>query len=171
MQNRSSDKLLQESYTQERPLREDTLREARDVVANAVILNPTMPAVQLARYLAQHAEPELATSLNEILAYDFYTREIRKERRKQSTAAQPMFPGFDLIPATLPTADHKRVGLMDANYSDIRAYCWYLAKQRSQQARNDPKLKQARALKEKMRRYAVNEKGITVRQVLALERL
>jgi hypothetical protein len=172
MQNRSSYKPSQKSYTLDRPVQENPLHEAREAVLNALITNPKTPATELANIIVQNVDLVLLEALKDVLVLDFLKKTVRAERRKQTATdrAQLRLPGFELMPQTIQTeANGPRIELADAIYREVRAYCKLLGKRQTIQARNNAKLKQARALRDKMQQYAKNEPGITVRQVLLLE--
>jgi len=172
MQKRSSDRPSQKSYTQERPLLENVFQEAREQAINALIERPNAPAAELAIICLQNVDPAILEPLKELLVLDFFRRTLRAERRKQATATrqQLMLPGFEALPQVLPVSKKgPPIRLMDARYADLRAYCWLLASKERQ--KKNSKLKQAEALRDKMKEHASREPGITVRQVLLLEQL
>jgi hypothetical protein len=173
MQTQSSDKVSHGCYTSRQSSRESTLKEARSVVENALILNPTMPAAQLAHLLFQHSASELAESLNAVLAQEFYAHTIRAMRRKQATADRLQFalPGCEHLPLKIPGPKGMPIRLLDANVSTIKEYYWSLMRKYSDRKRSDPKIKETKALLEKMQAASETEKRITVRQVLLLEEL
>jgi hypothetical protein len=152
----------------ERPLHQDVLQEAREVIENEVILNPKMPAIQLAETIYR-GRPEFTESLSEILLKDFYRRGILAERRKKVAKERTQFllPGFEHLPVTITGYRGKRIRLLDANISGVRSYCWKLGKAASERVRRDPKLKEARTLLRKMK--ARRDPGITVREVLLID--
>ena len=155
----------QKSYISAPPSGESVLAEARQAVKDALILNPNMPAVQLAEML-RRSKLDFAPSLHDILESQFYAREARRERRKQTAAdrAQYLLPGFEHLPVKIGGTP-----LLDLNYTGIRAYYRALSVKADAAKQNNPKLREAKALMEKMRRHNEAEKGITVRQVLLLE--
>lgn len=162
------------SYTQERPLPENVFQEAREQAINALIECPNAPAAALAIICFQNVDPAILEPLKEVLVLDYFRRTIRSVRRKQTVAnrQQLALPGFELMPQVLPVSKKgPPVELMDARYADLRAYCWMLANKDRERLRNNPKLKQAEALRDKMKEHAHREPGITVRQVLLLEEI
>ncbi len=109
--------------------------------------------------------------LSGFLVRNFYVNAIQAERRRQSAAtakAQPMLPGFEHLPARIAIAG-KRVALLTANFSTIKAYYWSLMKKHTERKRNDPKIIEAKRLLDEMTKRAPNDKGITVREVLLMD--
>lgn len=172
MPNRSSNRPSQKSYMLDRSVRQNPLQEAREAVLNALISNPETPAAELANILVQTVESDVTEAVKDVLLFNFFRKTIRAERRKQHTTDCTQFtlPGFELIPKTIQTEENgPRIQLPNAIYREIRAYCKLLGKRAETQVRNSAKLKQARALRDKMQQYAKDEPGITVRQVMLLE--
>jgi hypothetical protein len=161
-------RLTQKSYTKVWPHHADALAEARASVADALILNPNTPSVELVEILIREAEPELAQALSDTLTRRFYLSAMRSLRRKQ-VAEQYRLPGFEHLPREIPTRDGTRLALLDANYRRVREYYWSLKRHALDSIPESAKVKEAKALMQKMQKYARDEKGITVRQVLLLE--
>jgi hypothetical protein len=159
---------FQKSYTMVQPHHADALKEARANVADALILYPDTPAVQLAEILIRETDPELSQALKNALTRLFYLSAIRSQRRKQ-TAEQYRLPGFEHLPREIPGRDGTRLALLEANYRRVREYSWSLKRNAFDKIPESAKIKEAKALMEKMQRHARTEKGITVRQVLLLE--
>lgn len=173
MPNRSSYRPSQKSYILGQTSRESTLKEARAIIENALIVNPTMPATELAQLLFQHSEPEFQESLNAVLCQEFYARNIRSIRRKQAAADREQFklPGFEHLPLKIPGPKGLPIQLLDANVSTVKQYYWSLMGKYSDRKRADPKIKEAKALWQAMKKGAEHEQGITVRQVLLLRQI
>ncbi len=79
-------------------------------------------------------------------------------------------PGFDHLPVRITVAKGHRPLLLDANREGVRAYFWALMKKYSERKRKDPRIVEAKKLLDLMTNRAHTEKGITVREVLLLER-
>lgn len=146
----------------------DAIVEAREFVADRLILNPTMPANRLAALLADTTEPELSARLLPILLAKFYRRIIAANRKAAPLLQDPL-PGFAHLPQTIPTREGGTLALLDANYRRLRDYYRSLTRVYATKQSADMKIREARALLEKLRPYAAKEERITVRQVLMLE--
>ena len=150
---------------------DEIFARVQELVAQGLITNPNMPAIQLAGMLVEEADPELSANLSGFLVRNFYVNAIQAERRRQSAAtakAQPMLPGFEHLPARIAIGG-KRVALLTANFSTIKAYYWSLMKKHTERKRNDPKIIEAKRLLDEMTKRAPNDKGITVREVLLMD--
>jgi hypothetical protein len=174
MPNRSSDRLSQKSYIIAKFGEESPLAEAREVVLNALILNPNMRAVELADSLTATLNSELSDRLAAVLIRELFARMIRAARRKQSAAdrRQSLIPGFEHLPRIIPISeDGTSTELLAANTYDVREYLRILMQGHRARTDNDPRVKEARLLLDKMRKYSTRpgNKGITVRQVMLLE--
>jgi hypothetical protein len=164
-------RLSSKSYTIAAPSEADVLVEAQDAIESGLILNAQMPAVQLAELLASEAEPELAAVLSKVLVRAFYLGQIRKARLKEAMGkrAQALLPGFEHLPLKIPTRKAGLVALLDANLFRVRDYYRALSRKHNARRKNDSRIKEAKALLDKMQKYTPTNKGINVRQVLALE--
>ena len=174
MQNELN-RLSQKSYRILEKLEGNPLAEAKSSAENMLLLSPNEPAQRLAEMLVAESSEELAAALAQILTHEFYVRTIRALRRKQSAKkqAESLLPNFEHLPVELPirNRDGKRVLLVDANYWRLWRYYWSLMKQHRERKKNDPQIREAKALLDKLQPYSAKEKKITVRQVLALESL
>jgi hypothetical protein len=158
-----SNRPLQEGYTSAQPSRVNVLAEARERVKDAMLIYPNTPNLALATILSTDA----SDFTKEILAEEFYMREIRARRRKKSAEdrAQYLLPGFEHLPLKIgPDA------LLDLNYTGVRKYYRSLVVTAEAKIQNAPKIKEAKALMEKMRKHPRRNKGITVREVVLLVR-
>jgi hypothetical protein len=147
--------------------------ELRDNLSNAKILNPNMRLTELAAALVQEADSELRDRLFPILLYRCYMR-LGQAARKQNFSqndAQQVLPGFEHLPSTIPTRDGKFVELLEANYRRLRDFYNSLIRKYLDMARADPQVQETRRLMLRIQPRAAKEEGITVRQVLLLEKL
>ena len=160
----------QKSYTLAKFGQESAVTQALGAVEDALILNPKMPAVQLAELLIENADEDITRGLHLILERQFYRRAIRAHRMKQSAAAraQLALPGFEHLPLNITGPKGAPIPLLDANTRAVRQYLRGLMKDHRDRRRTDPKIQEAQALLAKMQKAAKDEQGITVRQVLLL---
>lgn len=176
----ASSRPSQKSYTSAKFGDDDAILSVQSAVVDGLILNPKMPAIQLADVLMRESDPDLARALAEILTRKLYVTTILAERRKRSIVAQTRLPGFEHLPLKIriPRAvpgfrgldTGKRVSLLDANTYGVREYYRLLMKAHRNRKQNDPKVQEAKSLLEKMQKASRKEKAITVRQVLMLDR-
>lgn len=173
MPNKSSDKLSHKSYTLAKFGQESPIAQARETVENALLINPKMPAHLMVDMLMESAESELTVRLHVILERQFYLKAIRAQRWKQAAAqrAQLKLPGFEHLDQHIPGPTGTPIRLLDANTRAVRQYCRLLMKAHRERKQTSPKIQEAFALLEKMRAASRTERGITVRQVLLLERV
>ena len=150
--------------------KDDVLKQARDFLEEAVILNPNTPAAQLSELLVGTDEPERTAALHLILECDFYRRGILAIRRKQTAAdrAQLALPGFELLPLKIPGKKGALIDLLDANTFRVQQYYDSLMKAHRERKHNSPKIRQAKTLLDLMTEACTREKGITVREVVLL---
>jgi len=163
-----ADRVLQEPYTFGNFSENTALAAARNQILDGLILNPKMPAIQLAKMLFDEAEPEIRTGLAGLLVKDFYRRQILTERRKQSATSQLHLPGCEHLPRKIPVAGGKSVELLDANTYGLKEYYGILMKRHRDRRNNDPKIQEVLRLLEKMRSAPRKKEGkmVTVREVL-----
>ncbi len=166
----ASSRSSQKSYTIGRLSEEEIRSRAQEAVIQGVDDSPDLPAIQLAELLIVNSDPDLTAELGAMLMRGFYVTAILSARRKNASATrtQASLPGFEHLPSRIQTAKGK-VSLLAANRDGVRAYYWSLMKAHSERRRNDPKIKEAKDLLDKMTKAARTEKGITVRQVLLLD--
>jgi hypothetical protein len=169
MQNKSNYKASQKSYTMAQPSQDDPFILARAAVANAMILKPKARAVELAEALLNESL-EFQRDLNEALARNFYIAAYNVERRKRAAANRAQFalPGFEHLPLKIPSANGAPMRLLDANLRRVRDYYRSLTKGYDKRKKDDPRVKEAKALMQKLQKRSGTEKGITVRQVLLI---
>ena len=165
-----SSRPLQESYTIAPPSEDDPFVLGRAAVANALILHPKIRAVDLAELLLNESLA-FQRDLNDELARNFYIAAYNLEKRKQAAAvrAQLALPGFAHLPLKIPSAKGTPMRLLDANFFRLRDYYRSLTKRHDKRKKNDPRVKEAKALMEKMQKRTRTEKGITVREVLLID--
>jgi hypothetical protein len=144
---------------------------AQRAVDDALILMPKIRAADLAEALLNQSF-DFQRDLNEILARNFYIAACNTVRRKQAAEAraQLRLPGFEHLPVKISVADGKRIRLLSANREGVRAYYWSLMKKHSDRKRSDPQIIEAKALLDEMTKRARTEKGITVREVVLIDR-
>jgi hypothetical protein len=111
------------------PHRADVLKQASRAVADALSRGELHSAPQIAEAL-RVSGGEFVPALLDILLTDFYLREIRSQRRQQAkeNSAQLRLPGFDHLPIKIRTAKGKLILLVEANFTQVRAYYWSLRK-------------------------------------------
>jgi hypothetical protein len=144
---------------------------AEEAVRDSLILEPKLPAVQLAPRLISTADPNFIGELSGQLLLNHFVRLIRAERaaRAKDERKQILLPGFDHLPLRIAISKTKRSALRDATYTGVRSYCRMLGASHTDRRRGDPKLKEALNLRDLMRKYNRTRRGITVGEALALE--
>lgn len=161
----------QKSYTSARSSEDEVFALAQASIEQALIIHPNLPAIQLAGLLVENSDPELAADLSDLLMREYYARGILAQRREESietARAQPMLPGFEHLPARIQVGEGKRVRLLSANYAAVREYYRSLIRAYGERRRNDPKLREAKALLDEMQKHSRANKGITVREVVLI---
>lgn len=169
-----SNRPLRKSYTSAQPSRDDPFTLARAAVADALILNPTIGPAAMADVLLNES-PEFQQELMDMLARNFYISAWHAAKRLQAAAARAprLLPGFEHLPLKVPgakTKEGKQLLLLDANYTRVRAYYRSLTTGHDARKKNDPRVIEAKALLEKMRKRSRKDKGITVREVVLIDR-
>lgn len=169
MQNESN-RLWLERNTSAPPSQDDPFVLGRAAVKDAMILRPKIRAADLAEALLNNSF-EFQPSLNDLLARNFYIAAFNVEKRKQAAAAraQRVLPGFEHLPLRVPNSKGKQRPLLEANYTRVRAYYRSLTTGHDKRKRDDPRVIEAKALMEKMRKRSRREKGITVREVVLID--
>ncbi len=147
-----------------------TIAQAREAVADALILQPKIRAADLAEAMLNNAY-DFQPELNGLLARNFYIAACHAERRRQSAAAraQLLLPGFDHLPLRITVAKGRRIALLSANREGVRAYYWALMKRHTERKRRDPRIIEAKKLLDVMTKRAHADKRITVREVVLLD--
>jgi hypothetical protein len=79
--------------------------------------------------------------------------------------AQLRLPGFEHLPQRITGFGGKRIRLLNANYTGVRAYFRSLMRDHKARLRNDPKVKEAKALMEQLRKRARTDRRFTVREL------
>jgi len=148
--------------------RSEVLAQVQKAVVKSVDANPKMPALQLIEVIITEADTALTASLDDILRRDFYAHAVRAERRSRAANAQLRLPGFEHLPRTIPGPKGEPVPLIEASYTRVRAYFRSLMVAHRNRRINDPKIKEAKALMEKMEKRFRKDKGVTVGQVVRL---
>ncbi len=168
MQTDDSRKVSQNSHSPSAKIgRSEVLAQAEKAVGDSLEAHPKLTALQLAEVLMQEADAGLAASLAEILTREFYVHTIRAARRKVSARAQLRLPGFEHLPLTIPGTKGP-VRLIEASYTRVRQYYRSLLIGHRKRTKNDPRIKEAKALMEKMRRRSLRDKRVTVGQVVLM---
>lgn len=98
----------------------------------------------------------------------FFFRSLSAARQKEARAKhlQYKLPGFESLPLRIRGMRNKTAELIDATYKDVSEW----VKRLRAQKRNDPRMKEAKALLEKMRVASRKRRGITVAEVFGLEK-
>jgi hypothetical protein len=139
--------------------------DAEKAIENALILSPDVPTIQLAERLAKDAMafPDFIYGI----LYAFFFRSLNAARKKGVKAASEQYqlPGFEHLPLRIRGTRNREVDLLDATYKGVKEWIKHLNAQR----RNDPRMKEAKALLEKMREASKRQRGITVRRALGLD--
>ncbi len=163
-------RLSQKSDTSAQLSREDLLSLARSAVADALILMPKIRAADLAEALLNN-RLDFQPALNDLLAREYYVHLCYAERLRQALAnrAQLLLPGFEHLPLKVKGPKGKLLPLLDANYTCVRAYYRSLTTGHDARKNNDPRVKECKALLEKMARRCRTEKRITVREVVLID--
>lgn len=139
---------------------------ASEIAENANILEPDLPALQLAAKVFAEAEADLVSELSRALGIAYFARLIRAERRKSSLNRHEQFRLFEHVPLRITGERNRRIALERATFADVRRYCKLLRAQ--YRDRVPVKLKEAEALMERMKKAAAKTPGITVAEVLGL---
>lgn len=97
---------------------------AEEEARNAILLNPKLPAAQIAEFMRKNADPSFleqhgaAVQLRDFRAVALAVRKrIRKDERRQHL----LFPEWDLLPDTIRLKDGSKVPFSDASLSHGRA--------------------------------------------------
>jgi len=150
----------------------DPLKDAQERVENAVILYPEKTSAEIAGLLIAETDSEQAAQLHNVLEWRFYMRAIGKCRNKRkANPAGPRLPGFEHLPYMVRIGRKKPKCILDFNAKETRRLYYSLVRKFNTRKKLDAKVREARALMEKMDRAAEAEKNIKVRQVLLLEAL
>ncbi len=154
---------------------EDLDREAKELVSDALVLEPDSPAKNIAQRILDQCEPDFITALGRMLVARYLKRLVGVERRKVAAAQpkeQPLFPEWNALPERLTLPGGVKVGLRQAHTTELRTYLGVLQdKQRDQlaQLRITREIEQMEALLDLMGKYAGRYHGITVAEVAALQ--
>ena len=145
---------------------------AAELAENAALLEPKTPAENLAIRIIEEAEPDFLAELGRMLMVGHFTRLVRAARAAQSKAdrQQLLLPGYAHLPIRIIGKRDRRLALRTATYADVQRYCKFLGRQHRERKDNDAKLAEANELLEKMRKASKKTRGITVAEVLGLER-
>lgn len=154
---------------------EDLDREAKELVSDALILEPDSPAKNIAQRIIDQCEPEFVEALGRMLVARCLKRLVGVARRRIAEAmpAEPsLFPEWSNLPSRVAVG-HDRLPLSSLNVSQLRAYLRVLQqKQREQtaQLRVTREIEQVEALLGLMLRYVDRtHQRITVGEVARLE--
>lgn len=150
----------------------DVLSVFQDAIQNAVVLQPTVSALEIARLVSEENDPEMLAELGRQLALAHLAKMARAERAKAArTNPQTVLPGFEHLPRRIAISETERVPLREATYTQVRAYYRLLRERHRELGENSPKLKEAKALMERMERSLQKDRGVTVAQVLRVDAL
>ena len=133
-------------------------------VENALILDPQVPSIQLAERLAKEAMEDPVFIQKHLVS--FFFRSLKSMRRKEAFTRNPQrrLPGFEHLPIRIRGVENQRLALLDANYKGVREWVKHL----NAEKRDDPTMKEAKALLEKMSVASKADRDITVRRVFGL---
>jgi hypothetical protein len=135
-----------------------------EAVQNALISEPDLPSIQIAERLAKEAmaHPDFI----ENFFRRFFFRSLKQSREKAARAKHEQYrlPGFEHLPIRIQGAKEK-VELLDATYRGVREWVKHL----NAKSWETPRMKEAKALLEKMHEAAKRDPGITVRGALGLK--
>ncbi len=150
---------------------EDLDREAKELVSDALILEPDSPAKNIAQRILDQCEVEFLEALGRMLVARYLKRLVGVARRKIA-AAQPkeplLFPEWNALPERIPISDGVKAPLRNANISQLRAYLRTLELKQAEQTaalRVTREIEQVLALIDLMGRYAARSHGITAGEV------
>jgi hypothetical protein len=140
-------------------------KESLELVRNAIILHPDLPAIQLSENLVNGAEKSFLAELNRALAIRHFAQMIQSERRKtkEASAPQPSLFGMDELPRRIITPEGKRPLLKAATTTQIRAYVKTL------NAKHRERIAQLQSVLKIMGKYARKNRGITASEAAQLE--
>jgi hypothetical protein len=142
-------------------------RTVQELIENGVISEPELPAEILADRLIEEAERTFIAELGRTLIVRDWTKKIRVARTTKRKLARPK--GFENLPLRIRRHNGTSVSLVKAHYTDLRDFCKVRSREHIARKKDDPVLKEARKLRDRMRRRAKWKRGITVGEVLGLE--
>lgn len=102
------------------------------------------------------------------LLLEYFGKLVREIRREQKPTVQPLLPGFTHLPVRILLPRGRRLRLTSATARDLERYVEVLEKEQERKGKNDPKLKEARKLRDRMKRRALKKPEITVGEALHL---
>ena len=148
---------------------------ALELVENALILAPDLPASNLAAQIMDEGDADVLEPLGRVLVVKYLVRLIGVERSKlerKKPAPQRPFPQFEHLGIWVMTPDRKRVKLEEANRTDIRERIKFLQNQqrdRMSRLAAQRQIDELQQLLAVMNKHAGQNNGITVREALDLE--
>jgi hypothetical protein len=134
--------------------------EVLEVVKNALILYPKLPAAQLADLVFQES-----VELGSVLLTRYLVRLINAGRReaRAKPETEPMFPGLEHLPQRIVTPEGKRPLLAKATATEIRTYV------KSLNEKHRERIAELQELLKIMGKYITHNRGITPAEVARLE--
>lgn len=134
-------------------------------IENVILESETDTNIEAQTAIVIQENGEIIEALTAEWQFQQVLRMVRKKRleikRKARIEEQYLLPGFEELPERITITNGQRRPLADATYHQLREYLAVLHK-RHRAAR---RVQQIKALMELVRKYQIDEPGITVREV------
>lgn len=163
---------------------EDLRAASEDAVRSAILLEPSLPAAQLAESIIRDADPDMLSQLAHSLEVKHFAGLVNAERkraRETDRREHLLFPEWDRLPAKVTLPNGKKIDFGKSKYIHARSLVARLKKKhRAQLAalrlrvkeaklEKPPELVQAEEWAATMQKYTRKHRGITSSEVAALE--
>lgn len=148
---------------------EDLARATAEMIENGNLLNPEMPLPVLAERLFSEADREYISEMGRSLIIARFIQLLRVERRKLLPGRPEQLAMFPHAPLNIIGKRGKKVQLLDSTWEDLQRCIWRLTREKKERVKDDPKIADLKALMERVKRAALKNRGITVREVLGIE--
>jgi hypothetical protein len=159
----------------------------REIVKDAILIEPAMAATALALYLTRSADAETVAALARELTLEYLARLIRGERANAAAAPydggvanangtgahQPFLPEYveqlSRLPEVIPNRAGDPVQTLKAKYADLRDHLNLLNRQYWAKRANDPEIVATKSLLHVMHPHWKENQDITLEEALILE--
>jgi hypothetical protein len=143
----------------------------REAAENALILEPTLPAQQLAERIQETSDVEFLVAITRILLLRYFTAAVRRVRAAQKRSSQMVFPGFEHLPLWIKTEKGTRIRTENAMYTQVRFHYRWLKRRERQRSGSNARLLEFQRLLASMREQQAESRGLKVGAVMRLEGL
>jgi len=145
-------------------------RTSDEIIENGAISEPELPAEILVDRLIEASDKRFIAELGRSMIAGAWAKKVRAWRAANAETRERARPkGFEHLPLRIRIYGDKSVSLVKAHYSHMREFCKLRSKQHEGRKKDDPVLREARKLRDRLKRRSKRRRGITAGEVLGFD--